>query len=200
MGNPSCKWVRDRLPLLAGAELWGLDLRRVERHLIGCPKCRHQRTSMDQALEVLHIASAESPTQPDSPSLWPGLARQIRESRRPAPAPSFTWPRQFGLWPAFGLSLGLIAAVVAIGARSQHANTPVKIAVRTFPTVAPVAAPAPVVSKIEAPAPSHEATKGQIESASTESVPATRLGYDLDRAMPMPTGIEARDGKHQPTY
>src|SRR4051794_18530463 len=110
MGNPRCRWVRDRLPLLAGEELRGLDLRRVERHLIGCPKCRHHRASLDGALSVLHAASAYAPAQPDAPSLWPDLARQIRHSRRPAQAPVFAWPWRLGLWPAFGLGLGLAVA------------------------------------------------------------------------------------------
>src|SRR4051812_18082382 len=99
MGNPRCKWIRERLPLLTGDELVGLDRRRVERHLIGCPECRQHRVALANALEILHTASAYSPVSPEAPSLWPALARQIRESRRPAPTPVFSiaWPR-WGWW------------------------------------------------------------------------------------------------------
>ena len=92
MGNPRCKWVRDRLPLLAGGELAGVERRRTERHLIGCSQCRSHRLALGAALDALHAAAAgPPPTAAASPSLWPALARQIRESRRPAAASGFPW-------------------------------------------------------------------------------------------------------------
>jgi anti-sigma factor RsiW len=201
MGNLHCKWVRDRLPLMAGEELRGLDLRRVERHLIGCPKCRQYRVSLDQALDVLHAASAHSPTRPDTPSLWPDLARQIRQSRRPAQAPLFTWTRRFGLWPAFVLGLALVAAVVAVGSRRPAASpgnrviADVSLPPEPAAPVAP-AAPAEVIEASREPV-SKPVGEPATASASAESVPASRLGYDLDHAMPM--GVEGREGK-QPTF
>src|SRR3954471_14000913 len=123
MGNLRCKWVRDRLPLLVGDELRGLDRRRVERHLIGCPQCRLHQASLGEAVGVLRAVAVTAATGSPSgaPSLWPALARQIRESRRPVPPPTFAgplawllgWPRAIP-WPAFVLGLGL-ALVVTIG-------------------------------------------------------------------------------------
>src|SRR5262245_24443614 len=194
MGNPRCKWVRDRLPLLAGEELRGLDLRKVERHLIGCPKCRRHRVSMDEALSVLHTASAHSPAPHNAPSLWPELARQIRDLRRPAArTPLFVWPRRFGFRPAFalGLSVALIAAaIIAVGSRRPPAGAKPMVDDRIASAVVP--APAPQPAPVAAPEPSPEpASKPQTEMVSAETVPANRVGYDLDHAAPMPTGAEA---------
>src|SRR4051794_28739469 len=131
MGNLRCKWVRDRLPLLVGDELRGLDRRRAERHLIGCPACRQHHASLGEALGALRTVAATAATAPDAPSLWPALARQIRESHRPVPAPAFTTPFAWIFakpWPVlgFGLGLGLLAAIgVGLGARRQIDVVPV---------------------------------------------------------------------------
>jgi len=212
MGNPRCKWVRDRLPLLAGDDLRGLDRRKVERHLIDCPVCRHQRAALDQALGVLHAVSAGTPARSDAPSLWPALERQIRESRRPA-RPSFfgftsgsvAWPRRLELRPA-GLGLGLVTAaavlglgiaVVAVGGRRQRDDARTQVT-RNVTPIAPPAVLTASVPPASVPDPSHEAASSQAEPpGAPESVPATRLGYDLDHTMPM--GVEGREGK-QPTY
>jgi len=118
MRNPRCRWVRDRLPLLAGDDLVGPDRRRVESHLIGCPGCRRHRVALGHAMRALETASASSPARPDAPSLWPDLARQIRESRRPRRGPTFDFnfgfaPPRVRFWPAFGLILGLLATIGA---------------------------------------------------------------------------------------
>src|SRR5258707_7287888 len=100
MGNLRCKWVRDRLPLLVGEELRGLDRRRVERHLIGCPQCRQHQASLGEVLGVLRTVAATAVAPVDAPSLWPALARQIRESRRPVPSPTVPAPLAWLLaWP-----------------------------------------------------------------------------------------------------
>src|SRR4051794_36412795 len=83
-----CAWVRARLPLLCGGELSGPDRREVERHLIGCPGCRGHAASLAGAQGALRAAagwSAGAGAEGNGPSLWPALARQIRESRH-APA------------------------------------------------------------------------------------------------------------------
>jgi anti-sigma factor RsiW len=200
MGNPRCKWVRERLPLLAGEELRGLDLRRVERHLIGCPKCRCHRVSLDQTLNVLHAASAHSSAPHDAPSLWPELSRQIRQSRRPAQAPLFTWPR-LGFGPAFALGLGLALVVTAIvvGARQPAAGPKTLItANRATPAVASVSAPPALASEAPDPARGETASKPPAETLSVESVPASRMAYDLDHAMPIGS-TEVRE-KSQKTH
>lgn len=120
MGNEHCRWVRDRLPLLAGDDLGVEDRRGVERHLIGCLGCRGHRRSFDGALLALRSVALTSPVRPDASSLWPGLARQIRQSRHLPPRPS--WfdrlinPFRFGLgfWPAVGMTLGLGGLAVGV--------------------------------------------------------------------------------------
>src|SRR4051812_48799928 len=83
LGFHRCRWVRDRLPLLAGGELTGPDRRAVERHLITCPGCRDHERSLSGALAALRGAAAATPS-PEAPSLWPALQRQIREERHAA--------------------------------------------------------------------------------------------------------------------
>lgn len=200
MGNPRCNWVRDRLPLLAGDELGMADRRRVERHLIGCPKCREHRLALSNALEVLHLASESLPggAEGASASLWPAVARQIRESRRAEAAPLLSWPR-FGLRPAFAMGLGLCCCVaigVVVAARLRTSPAPSAAALSARPSVpvveapAPVAAAEPAVAEVEPPPP-------PADTPVPETVPATRLGFDLDHGTPM--GSDPREGK-QPTY
>jgi predicted anti-sigma-YlaC factor YlaD len=197
MGNPKCQWVRDRLPLLVGEELMGLDRRRVERHLIGCPDCVQHQHGLADAVAVLHAARVESPARTDARSLWPDLARQIRESRRPtAWIWSFSWPA-LSLRPALGVSLaiGLVAAAgVFVAARSQLADASARILTNTQP-IAPTVARAVAVE----PPRLAEARPEPSEPPVAENVPAStsRLDYVLDHAVPM--GNDGRDGK-QPTY
>lgn len=204
MGDLHCKWVRDRLPLLAGGELLGLDRRRVERHLIGCPRCRQDREALGQALDVLHAAATRSPARPDAPSLWPALARQIRESRRPAPAVSLAWPR-FVLWPAFGMGFALLAALcaaVAFGGKPTKTVGLTRVSKPRPPSVGwpiprPIA-PAPSPKVAEHPAPVGDLSGPEAEPPAVESDTASRLVYDLDHGMPMPPA-DSRDLR-QPTY
>jgi len=205
MGNLQCKWVRDRLPLLAGNELRGADLRRVERHLIGCAPCREHRSSLGQALKVLHLAAAYPPVSAEAPSLWPSLARQIRHSRPPAQAPLFAWSRRFGLWPAYSFAGAcLLAIAVTVGPRGQGTDSQfdphsLNTAANHKPAPAEVVkqVPEPIVAShepSESPEPASEAI-----TAFTESVPSARIGYDLDHTIPMPSGRESRDTTRQPT-
>src|SRR5262249_9445471 len=105
MGNAQCKWVRDRLPLLAGNDLLGSERRRVERHLIGCPHCRERKEALKSAFELLQVTADEPVVNHNAPSLWPALARQIREARRPAHSPGLSWLFAWSRlrpWPTFG--------------------------------------------------------------------------------------------------
>jgi hypothetical protein len=117
----SCRWVRFRLPLLAGGELAMRERREVERHLIGCPDCRARRDTSASALAVLRLAGSESVSSPDAPSLWPALARQIRESKHASPRTAW-WdlpsPRAWGLAglaSAMGVLLVASASPTPIG-------------------------------------------------------------------------------------
>lgn len=211
MGNLRCKWVHDRLPLLAGDDLRGMERRRVERHLIGCSRCRHDRAALEQSLGVLHAVAAEPPARPDAPSLWPELARQIRESRRPARGSLGTFPLALPRWlmtpwpaPAMGVGLALVVAtLVVLGAIRQIDVAESELAENARPIAAPaprsLAAPAPalVVAEVAAPA-SPDAKPANETPVAAESVPAPQLGYDLDHAMPM--GVEARGEGKQPTF
>ena len=105
VGRPRqrCRWVRDRLALTAGGELTGSDRRSVERHLIACDGCRRHERSLAGALGALRAAAAEAPvgSGPGAASLWPALARQIRESRHAPTAPPPLFETLAGLWDDF---------------------------------------------------------------------------------------------------
>jgi anti-sigma factor RsiW len=195
MGNPRCNWVRDRLPLLTGDDLLVSDRRRVERHLIGCATCREHQAALENALQVLQAAAAEAPARLDAPSLWPEVARQIRQSHRPVSTPALAWPR-FGLRPALGL--GLLAVIgITIATRPPRTDARVSV-VSTPPVVNPL--PTDVAPPPSAPAAEvvGEPSKPAVaETLVSEPAPPTRLGYDLDHGTPM--GSELREGK-QPTY
>lgn len=202
MGNPRCRWVRDRLPLLAGDDLQGLDRRRVERHLIGCPHCREHQASLVQALETLRTVASTASASPDAPSLWPALERQIRESRRPVPATRLTspfvlaWPR-LSFRPALGFGLGLLAAIgfsLASRHQDQTSVTQARVAVNERPLPAVVAAPKPRPTETPVPRPQQELPK-TTEGSIVETSPSRR-DYILEHGIPMPSGApDLRDTK-----
>jgi anti-sigma factor RsiW len=201
MGNPRCHWVRDRLPLLVGDDLRGVDRRRVERHLIGCPQCRQHQAALGQSLEILRTAAATSPAESDAPSLWPALARQIRESRRPSPKPALPFPAPLHLltsWlrlnprMAFGLGLALLAAAAATvspGVRPRKTAAKTQVAGITLPI-----APAPALTRtaqISMPVPD---SRRELPPTPEPSSSEPRYDYDLERGHPVPPDRgEARD-------
>ena len=197
MTNPRCNWVRDRLPLLAGVELLGAERRRVERHLIGCAQCREHRHALGRALDVLHAAAAEPPTAAEAGSLWPALARQIRESRRPSPAPGFAWASLFGLrprfWPTFSQTMSLLAALgatVALRQQTATARSRIRWAARPLPPldIRPVA-PAPLPSRVVQTDPAPEAA------------PPARYDYDLEHGTPKnPDPVDGMISTKSATY
>ncbi|WZO98461.1 zf-HC2 domain-containing protein [Isosphaeraceae bacterium EP7] len=113
MSEMSCRWTRARLPLFAGGDLGGLDRRRVERHLISCDGCRVHRDGLGSALNVLHFAAAFDPTTSGTPSLWPEIADEIRQSRHPA-AGHLGWASIFWAPRTLGLGFGLAATIAAL--------------------------------------------------------------------------------------
>ena len=187
MSNPRCRWVRDRLPLLAGDDLVGPDRRRVESHMVGCPECRRRRVMLGHAVRALEVASASSPSRSDAPSLWPDLARQIRESRRPHRGPTFGFrfaPPRVRFRPAFGLSLGLLAAIGAtVAVRNQIAATRADMAANARPIAPPIVAERPRDS-----APGHS-----LPTPVAENVPPPRFHDDSEGTTH--TTPEPRDSK-----
>ena len=165
----SCGWVRDRLPLLAGDDLLGDDRRHAQRHLLGCPSCRHRLAALRETLAVLQGAAAISPSRPDAPSIWPDLDRQIRESRRPVPSASFAWPR-LGLFSAVGLAAGLILAVGLSRAPRPNPSRPspvdvVETPIRDKAPTLVVHSPTLKPTRPAAPAPTAPAVVQQAQSA-----------------------------------
>ena len=200
MRNPRCSWVRDRLPLLAGDDLVGPDRRRVESHLVGCPECRRHRVALGHALRALETASVSSPARPDAPSLWPDLARQIRESRRPRRGPNFDFdlinfrfdPPRVGFWPAFGLVLGMLATVGAMAAVRKRIDAPGAATTAN----APRPGATPMMPPKLAEQPQDPAPRPDLPSSVAENVPPQRFQDESDPA-PITTP-DQRDSK--PTY
>lgn len=183
MGNAQCKWVRDRLPLLAGDDLVGSERRRVERHLIGCPHCRGRKEALHSAFEVLQAAAEEPAVNPGAPSLWPALARQIRESRRPAPALGLSWLFAWSRlrpWPTFGLGLVLCLSVgLTLSVRYQASLWRAQIARNSGPAVPPLSDEALAVDQSSQVRVVHQA------EPAPEASPAPRFDYDLEHGTPM---------------
>jgi anti-sigma factor RsiW len=140
MWNNACRWARPRLALLVGGELAGDDRRRAERHLIVCGECRGRLESMRSALGALSTLSMVGATA-ESPSLWPALARQIRESRHPEPATFSFRP----LWMGLGIAASAVAAlgVASWGLGAGRAGSGGTVAARSAKPK--VSAPAPVI-------------------------------------------------------
>src|SRR5262245_10756002 len=98
MANPTCEWVRARLPLWVGdsddptepgdegGDLSAEDRCSIDRHLGACPGCRQHQVALEQALGALVGAAAVLPTPPETPSLWSALEQRIeaRDARTDA--------------------------------------------------------------------------------------------------------------------
>ena len=119
----TCRWVCRRLPLLAGGDLAGLERRRVERHLIGCPACRDHRAVATASLAVLREVAAIGPmgagiaSSSKTQSIWPALARQIREAKhQPERVSLGEWVRSVVTPPAVAwVGSGLTASLLCLG-------------------------------------------------------------------------------------
>ena len=108
-----CAWTRARLGLFVGDDLIGPERREVERHVIACAKCRTQLRKHEESLAVLRDAAVAGPDLSAAISVWPGLERQIRESRHSAPI-SWAWPR----------SVLALAATIAVASLAVLAPRP----------------------------------------------------------------------------
>lgn len=155
MWTDSCRWARQRLPLLAGGELAGFDRRRVERHLIGCSGCRGNLESLRGPLGVLRAVAAGPALTLEAASLWPALARQIRESRRPRS--SFWSARDLRpAWLGAGLAAGLLMAAGTLASRAGLPLPARKLAGTAHP--APRRPPAPAAPALTARPPKQSPT------------------------------------------
>lgn len=138
MRRSSCRWVRRRLPLLAGDDLPGLDRRLAERHLIACADCRRELEALRGTLDVLHAAAERSPVEASSLStLWPALERQIDESRRPLRL----FPRSRWAWVAAASILAVLATAAAGMVLGPRAGLDPRIALRTLLVSRPAGPP-----------------------------------------------------------
>lgn len=159
-----CRRVAGWLPLLAGAELHGEERRRAQRHLIGCPSCRATLAAHERALAALQSLAQHDPA-PSRPtvlsltgaapeavptaidsvpapagSLWPALARQIEESRRPGGSP---WAERPGHRPWRWALAGLAAGVLLLGGSSWlwSLSRQYQLKVSLVPVARPVSPP-----------------------------------------------------------
>lgn len=171
MWDSACRWARPRLPLLAGGELSGGDRRRVERHLIGCPACRNRLESLASSLGVLRLMGQETvaPAPSDAPSLWPALARQIREEKHFEPAFGPTYrPALIGLGVAATVA---IAAGVATWSMGQTGRRSSMRAVASSAPKPPAPAPVPDLKASESSPTVADATGSKSESEAPSPVP-----------------------------
>ncbi|HEV3167059.1 MAG TPA: zf-HC2 domain-containing protein [Isosphaeraceae bacterium] len=193
MWDNRCAWMQNRLPLLAGGELVGPDRRRVERHLLLCVNCRKRMTAHREALDALRTAAELPPVAPDRPSLWPSLARQIQESRRPAPATawSFFQPRVaiFSTAAALGLVLGsvwLLQSRTTVLTPQVNGSSPQQPA----SALPPQQQPAPLPVHLADSKSVHRRTrkpKVRDTSSPADATPPTRTVVEPDRTLPQPT-------------
>jgi len=194
-----CRWVRHRLPLLAGGELGIEERRRVERHLIGCLGCRDHRDASTDALAALRSLAEESPSSADAPSLWPALAIQIRQSRHVTPRPSW-WEIPFP-HPRAALGLGLASGLLGMAVAASLVPPSGREAPRS-------SAPSVDVAPVEIQTVALTSRRGALPSGParpTGALPQNggnpydppsipQFNYDLDHGTPMGPGD--RDPQH----
>lgn len=149
MMRDRCGWVSQRLSLLASDELIGLERRRAERHILTCGSCRARLAEFQSINRVVRLASQHPSPSGDSPSLWPALQRQLRESRQERAA------RPRTAWASPGVRWGMIAAGVGLMAFFGHWMWDVcsnyRFSVR-LPIVVRPRMPAPVIHPVPDPA------------------------------------------------
>jgi len=179
MWNNACRWARPRLALLAGGELVGDDRRKAERHLIVCGECRGRLESLRSAMGALGTLSLVG-VSAESPSLWPALARQIRESRHPEPA-SFSFRP---MWMGLGIAASAVVAlgVASWGLGAGRAGSGGTVAAR--PAKPKVSAPEPVI------------VESKPSATVAESTPANRS--ESEATPPPPTASSRKEGGSSP--
>jgi hypothetical protein len=200
-----------RLALFSGGELTGPDRRKVERHLLICRDCRQRQAALAGALDLLHVAAAETPAAAEEArgSLWPALERQIREERH-APRPAVpirerladllaAWIRipvrpRWRLVALLGsllVVLGLTGVGVEFWAEHRVAEL-LKVARQPIVPGAAAELEAPVILE-PVPGPSIVWQAGPAEAApSAGASPPAEVGYDYDLEAGTPMGPDTR--------
>ncbi len=177
-----CRWVRHRLPLLAGGELGMEERRKVERHLIGCADCQGRRDASADALAALRsVAAAGSPGRPDAPTLWPALARQIRESHH---RPTWRDRLAFRAGPSLGVAFGVGGLAVVALALGRPAPAPRSVATTGASRDIPAGLPTPTTRAL----PDGPARPGLLDSPNFDPPSGVRFDYVLDRGTPLEPG------------
>jgi Putative zinc-finger len=194
-----CRWVRHRLPLLAGGELGVEERRRVERHLIGCLGCQDRREESTNALTVLRSFAEVAPAKTDAPSLWPALAVQIRQSRHVDARPSWWEIPLSRPWFAFNVAVGfgLVLAAGFMQPSIQEQATPAPAVTIQPEVIEPPAilaySPSPRRALPDTPArPAGALPQGADGQAEPPS--GLLFNYDLDHMTPMSSSN--RDPQH----
>ena len=189
MWNSACRWASPRLALLAGGELTGEDRRRAERHLIVCGDCRTRLGSLRESLGALQIAATSTVPAPDAPSLWPALARQMREARHPEPVSFAFRPMWIGL-AASALVIGL--AAWSLGGRGGS-NLRTIASNQPLHPESPAPMPSPAIAEsnpnttIAENAPSHRPEGETVANAPSSSAPRRGEGPREGRIAAEPT-------------
>jgi anti-sigma factor RsiW len=170
MMNNRCRWVRRRLALLAG-DLDGRDLawddrRAVERHVVGCDSCRSAQTALEATVGLLRAVASSVPCDPEAPSIWPALSRQIQGTRHARPAP---WSG-LGAGSTFGMAAATLVVGGAIGLTGWHLGS-ASAARRRPPEKVEVFHPRPAL-------PPEVPPRGQLVGDGLPVKPAPPIGLD----------------------
>ena len=132
-----------------------------------------RRDGLARALEVLHAAAAESPVDPDAPSLWPALqARIAAEGRRPRPLadrPRKSSPRRVAardrLIGSSAVPLAALAAAALLALAAALAWTD-RVHERSAARVLAASAPSPAAVQAPAPTPMPDVASSRSRPAS----------------------------------
>ncbi len=200
METPSrtCRWVCRRLPLLVGGELAGAERRRVERHLIGCASCRERRAASTRSLAVLQEIAVQGSvgaglrSSNGSSSVWPALARQIRESRHEAGRVR-SWKDQI-TWSAarYGLAASLILGLTWFWSAQPVGPDPVGGAGLVAPNTSLVRVPPASVATPSVEPPPIGTDQGLTPTmALLDKLEVPAASSEL-RGLALPTGEESR--------
>jgi hypothetical protein len=179
MWHDPCQSVRARLPLLAGGDLLGPSRRHVERHLVTCSDCRQQLASLEKALAALHHAREQSPVPVQEASIWPGLARQIQESRRV----ETSWPHVLTWSSGVAASLLIVVGILALG---RPFGGPVK---------PPVAASGPDLGSAKPAVAQAPSDSLPVQDGTSESVSTARRDEDTGRNGTLPAFDNSQIGR-----